>query len=180
MNRILLVFTALLAGNSGSAQPQPPAPPRPPRVRVSVNSTPTSFLGVGVTDIDTERAKALKLKEEHGVEVTSVDDDSPAAKAGVKVGDVALEYNGQRVEGIGCGKGRPESRRRDHQDRWSQGDQAQRYFECSAVLVIDQSGPGYDRERPERIECQRHHRREVLGNDPENDRKLGSIVRRPG
>ena len=101
MNRILLVFTALLvAGNSGSAQPQPPAPPRPPRVRVSVNSTPTSFLGVGVTDIDTERAKALKLKEEHGVEVTSVDEDSPAAKAGVKVGDVALEYNGHRVEGI--------------------------------------------------------------------------------
>ena len=97
MNRILLVFTALLAGNSGSAQPQPPAPPRPPRVRVSVNSTPTSFLGVGVTDIDTERAKALKLKEEHGVEVTSVDDDSPAAKAGVKVGDVALEYKQRRA-----------------------------------------------------------------------------------
>src|SRR5260370_2303822 len=45
------------------------------------------------------RAEALKLKEEHGAEVTSVDADSPAAKAGVKVGDVVLEYNGQRVEG---------------------------------------------------------------------------------
>jgi serine protease Do len=55
---------------------------------------------VGVTDIDAERTKALKLKEEHGVEVTSVDADSPAAKAGVKVSDVVLEYNGQRVEGI--------------------------------------------------------------------------------
>jgi serine protease Do len=53
-----------------------------------------------VTDIDAERAKALKLKDEHGVEVTSVDADSPAAKADVKVGDVVLEYNGQRVEGI--------------------------------------------------------------------------------
>ena len=29
----------------------------------------------------------------------SVDEDSPAAKAGIKEGDVVLEYNGQRVEG---------------------------------------------------------------------------------
>jgi serine protease Do len=101
MHRITLVFAALLvAGNAAFAQPEPPAPPRPPRVRVSVNSQPTSFLGVGVTDIDAERTKALNLKEEHGVEVTSVDADSPAAKAGVKVSDVVLEYNGQRVEGI--------------------------------------------------------------------------------
>jgi len=52
-----------------------------------------------VAEIDAERVKALNLKEERGVEVKSVDDDSPAAKAGVKVGDVILEYNGQRVEG---------------------------------------------------------------------------------
>src|SRR5205823_12074314 len=58
------------------------------------------FLGVGVTEIDSERAKALNLREERGVEVKKVDEDSPAAKAGVKDGDVVLEYNGQRVEGI--------------------------------------------------------------------------------
>jgi len=58
-----------------------------------------SFLGVGVKEIDSERAKALKLKEEYGVEITRVEEDSPAEKAGLKVGDVVLEYNGQRVEG---------------------------------------------------------------------------------
>src|ERR1700724_3362546 len=101
MHRITLVFSVLLvAGIAAFAQPEPPAPPRPPRVRVSVNSQPTSFLGVGVTDIDAERTKALNLKEEHGVEVTSVDADSPASKSGVKVSDVIVEYNGQRVEGI--------------------------------------------------------------------------------
>jgi serine protease Do len=101
MNRITLIFaTLLVAGAAAFAQPAPPAPPRPPRVRVSVNTPVSSFLGVGVTDIDAERAKALKLKDEHGVEVTSVDADSPAAKADIKVGDVVLEYNGQRVEGI--------------------------------------------------------------------------------
>src|SRR5580704_19432848 len=102
MHRITLVFASLLvAGNTAFAQPAPPSPPSPPRhVRVSVNTSPSSFLGVGVTDIDAERTKALHLKDEHGVEVTSVDADSPAAKAGVKVSDVVVEYNGQRVEGI--------------------------------------------------------------------------------
>jgi serine protease Do len=58
-----------------------------------------SYLGVGVAEVTAERVKALKLKEERGVEVTKVDDDSPALKAGLKAGDVVLEYNGQRIEG---------------------------------------------------------------------------------
>lgn len=59
-----------------------------------------SFLGVGVRDMTAERAKELKLGEEAGVEITRVDADSPAAKAGLKETDTVLEYNGQRVEGI--------------------------------------------------------------------------------
>jgi len=62
-------------------------------------SAKTSYLGIGVVDIDAERAKALNLKEVRGAEVTKVYDDSPAAKAGIKQGDVILEYNGQQVEG---------------------------------------------------------------------------------
>lgn len=58
-----------------------------------------SFLGVGVAEINAERAKALKLREERGVEITRVEENSPAAKAGLKVHDVVLEYQGQRVEG---------------------------------------------------------------------------------
>lgn len=59
-----------------------------------------SFLGVGVADITPQRARDLKLREEYGVEITRLEDDSPATKAGLKSGDVVLEYNGQRVEGI--------------------------------------------------------------------------------
>ncbi len=100
MNRMTSLVAALLLVGSAHAQPEPPRPPKPPKPpSIYVHSGASSFLGVGVAEIDAERVKALNLKEERGVEVKSVDDDSPAAKAGVKVGDVILEYNGQRVEG---------------------------------------------------------------------------------
>jgi serine protease Do len=58
-----------------------------------------SYLGIGGLDITAERAKALNLKDERGVEVSSVAEDGPAAKAGIKGGDVVLEFNGQPVQG---------------------------------------------------------------------------------
>jgi serine protease Do len=64
-----------------------------------VTRAETPYLGINALDITSDRAKALKLKEERGVEITSVDPESAAAKAGVKEGDVVLEYNGQNVEG---------------------------------------------------------------------------------
>ncbi|MCZ2148988.1 MAG: PDZ domain-containing protein, partial [Bryobacterales bacterium] len=61
---------------------------------IYAGSTPRSFLGVAVVEINAERAKALKLTEEHGVEVTRVEEDSPASRAGLKVQDDVLEYQG--------------------------------------------------------------------------------------
>jgi serine protease Do len=52
-----------------------------------------------VAEIDAERAKRMKLEEERGVEITRVQEDSPAAETGLKKGDVVLKYNNQRVEG---------------------------------------------------------------------------------
>ncbi|MCX6636269.1 MAG: PDZ domain-containing protein, partial [Acidobacteria bacterium] len=102
-----VVMMAAATGTAFSWQPapDPPAPPRPPAalgaeieraVRLSLGG---SFLGVGVAEVDAERAKALKLKEERGVEITNIEEGSPAAKAGLQKGDVVLEFNGQRVEG---------------------------------------------------------------------------------
>jgi serine protease Do len=59
-----------------------------------------TYLGVNLAEIDANRAKELKLKEDYGVEITRVEENSPAEKAGVKAGDVVQEYNGQRVEGM--------------------------------------------------------------------------------
>ncbi|HSA93539.1 MAG TPA: PDZ domain-containing protein [Terriglobales bacterium] len=57
-----------------------------------------AYLGVDVADVTADRMSALKLKEERGVEVRLVDQDAPAGKSGLKVGDVILDFNGQRVE----------------------------------------------------------------------------------
>ena len=104
MNRAIrtsLCFTVLGVTAASWAFAQDPAP----RARTATNRSfnirigKNSYLGIGVSEIDAERAKALNLKEVRGVEVKSVDRDSPAAKAGLKESDVVLEYNGQRIEG---------------------------------------------------------------------------------
>lgn len=58
-----------------------------------------SYLGVRLTDIDNERAKALRLGDPRGVEVKRVEEGSPAEEAGLKAGDVILSYNGENILG---------------------------------------------------------------------------------
>jgi membrane-associated protease RseP (regulator of RpoE activity) len=58
----------------------------------------TSYLGVEVNDIDSDRVAALNLKDETGVEVLGVDQDAPAGKAGFKEHDVILAVNGNKIE----------------------------------------------------------------------------------
>jgi len=97
----VLALTPFLLAAQPAAMAPPPPPPEPPAPASAWKVMPVggSFLGVGVREIDSERARALGLKDEYGVEVTRVEDESPAAKAGLKVGDAVLEFNGQRVEG---------------------------------------------------------------------------------
>ena len=58
-----------------------------------------SWLGVGITEVTPDKVKELKLPAERGVVLGKIVPDSPAAKAGLKEGDVVTEINGQRVEG---------------------------------------------------------------------------------
>src|SRR5882757_1838181 len=64
----------------------------------SEDSGTSSYLGVDIADISSDRLGALKLKEEQGAEVTMVDQDAPAGKAGIKEHDVILTMNGTAVE----------------------------------------------------------------------------------
>ncbi|MGA9529360.1 MAG: PDZ domain-containing protein [Terriglobales bacterium] len=58
----------------------------------------SSYLGVDIADVTAERISALKLKEEHGAEITMVDQDAPAGKAGLHEHDVILSLNGTSIE----------------------------------------------------------------------------------
>ena len=56
------------------------------------------FLGVHIQRVNKELADSLGLKKAGGALVTRVVDDSPAAEAGLKAGDVILTYDGKKVK----------------------------------------------------------------------------------
>ena len=89
-----LLLTFAHAAQNWSVDP----PAQPWAVFSSEDSGTSSYLGVDIADVTTERLSALKLKEEKGVEVTMVDQDAPAGKAGIKEHDVILTMNGTSIE----------------------------------------------------------------------------------
>ncbi len=95
---ISIAMLPLLLTFSHAAQRWSADPPSQPWVFSSDDSGTSSYLGVDISDITTERLSALKLKEEKGVEVTMVDQDAPAGKAGIKEHDVILTMNGTSIE----------------------------------------------------------------------------------
>ena len=94
-----LMLLPLLLGLSQAAQRWSVEPPSgTPWIFSSEDTGTSSYLGVDIADVTTERMGALKLKEEKGVEVTMVDQDAPAGKAGIKEHDVILTMNGTNIE----------------------------------------------------------------------------------
>lgn len=101
MRKYILTSIAMLPfllGCSQAEQNWSVDPPAQPWVFSSDEGGTSSYLGVDITDVTTERLSALKLKEEKGVEVTMVDQDAPAGKAGIKEHDVILSMNGTSIE----------------------------------------------------------------------------------
>ncbi len=99
--RRLFTFAIFMSGllplSHADAATQPEAQSKSPSAYV-VSPAGRSYLGVDIRDITQDRVAALKLKEERGVEVTMVDQDAPAGKAGLKEHDVILDFNGSPVE----------------------------------------------------------------------------------
>ena len=81
------------------AMPAAPEAPDGQSFEIFSSDSGSGWLGIGMEEVSTAKAKDLKLPADRGVLVTSVVDDSPAAKSGLKAGDVITEFDGQRVEG---------------------------------------------------------------------------------
>src|SRR5438270_3175004 len=59
------------------------------------------YMGVSINDVTPENAKFFHLKDNMGAVVSSVEANSPAAKAGLKVGDVITAVDGQKIDDAG-------------------------------------------------------------------------------
>ena len=64
---------------------------------ITTGKVTRSYLGVTLQDIDDNLATAMHLKAGEGALVGTVVEGSPAAKSGVKTGDVILDFNGVKV-----------------------------------------------------------------------------------
>ena len=58
-----------------------------------------AWLGVEIQDVSEQLGQYFKVKDGQGVMVTSVIDDSPAEKAGLKAGDVIVKIDGEATAG---------------------------------------------------------------------------------
>jgi serine protease Do len=77
------------------APPTPPNPPAPPLAWNFDGLVGRSRLGISIESLSPQLAEYFGTKD--GVLVSSVSDDSAAAKAGIKAGDVITSFNGSAV-----------------------------------------------------------------------------------
>jgi serine protease Do len=65
---------------------------------IKYGETRRGWLGVRIQEVTKEIAEAVKLKKPEGALVASVGEKSPADKAGVKAGDIILEFDGKKID----------------------------------------------------------------------------------
>ncbi len=59
------------------------------------------YMGIGISDVTPDEARFFHVDNASGAVVTQVEPDSPAGKAGLKVGDVITELNGELINDAG-------------------------------------------------------------------------------
>ena len=59
------------------------------------------YMGIGISDVSPDEAKFFQVNSASGAVVTQVEPDSPAGKAGLKVGDVITKMDGKPVSDAG-------------------------------------------------------------------------------
>ncbi len=64
---------------------------------IEFGETKRGWLGVRIQDVTKEIAEVEKLDKPRGALVASVAENSPSEKAGIKAGDIILEFDGERI-----------------------------------------------------------------------------------
>ena len=90
-------FPTLFRPSKEKIAPWPPTIERTPDV-FRFGFEQRKFIGVRVQDLNPELSEYFGLDKGTGVLISSVEEDSPADKAGLKVGDVIVRADGKRME----------------------------------------------------------------------------------
>jgi serine protease Do len=93
---------ALVAAAGVGAAYLPPAHAQTPRAAkaVEVFGGRGSQIGVTIREVEETDTQENKLSAPAGVVVEEVTEESPAAKAGLKKGDIVVEFDGERVRSV--------------------------------------------------------------------------------
>jgi serine protease Do len=96
---VIGINTAIVAGGSGIGFAIPSNFARKIYTEINTKGRVTrGWLGVSIQPLTAELAKSFGAKDSKGVLISDIVPDSPAAKAGLKPGDILLEFNGKKVE----------------------------------------------------------------------------------
>ncbi len=101
--KVIGINTAIIApGASGSigigfAIPSNPAS-KVIKQLIKFGETKRGWLGVRIQEVTKEIAEVEKLEKTTGALVASVAENSPADKAGIKPGDIILEFDGKKID----------------------------------------------------------------------------------
>jgi len=99
---VIGINTAIVAGGSGIGFAIPSNMARKVYVELLAKGKVTrGWLGVSIQPLTPELARSFGAKDVKGVLISDIVPDSPAARAGLKPGDILLEFEGKRMEGPG-------------------------------------------------------------------------------
>ncbi|MGH7277763.1 MAG: PDZ domain-containing protein, partial [Candidatus Rokuibacteriota bacterium] len=96
---VIGINTAIVAGGSGVGFAVPSNLAKNVYTQIAETGTvERGWLGVSIQPLTSELATSFGVKDAKGVLVAEVVPDSPAAKAGLKAGDVVLQFDGKPME----------------------------------------------------------------------------------
>ena len=102
MNGDVIGINTAILGRSGNVGIGFSIPPNSAKIvidqLIEFGETKRGWLGVRIQDVTKEIAEIENLDEPRGALVASVASGSPSEKAGVKAGDIILEFNGERIQ----------------------------------------------------------------------------------
>ncbi|HKZ46486.1 MAG TPA: DegQ family serine endoprotease [Thermodesulfobacteriota bacterium] len=95
------INTAIIAGGQGVGFATPINMVKDILIQLKEKGSVTrGWIGVGIQEVTPDLAKSFGLKDKQGALVSSVQEGEPADKAGIKPGDIIVEFDGKEINEV--------------------------------------------------------------------------------